>query len=79
MSLAGLGVDAVEDAAAAALGLCTHTLGWGLQQVLPQPALEDVVRVLPQGWIDRLGLSSQAFVTRTVDNIVCTTGYVRVD
>lgn len=55
MSLSGFGVDAIEDAASAALHLYTHTLGWGLQQTLPEPVLASMAQMLPAGWSNRLG------------------------
>jgi hypothetical protein len=60
MSLAGWGVDAVQDAAAAAINLGTQTLGWGLQQTLPEPVLGNMAHVLPFDWSDRLGLRESA-------------------
>ena len=59
MSLTGWGVDAVEDAAAAALDMGTRTLGWGLQQTLPQSVLATVTQVLPSDWSCRLGFEQQ--------------------
>jgi hypothetical protein len=59
MSLTGWGVDAVEDAAAAALDMGTRTLGWGLQQALPQSVLTNVTQVLPSDWSSRLGFGQQ--------------------
>jgi hypothetical protein len=56
MSLTGWGVDAVEDAAAAALNLGSQALGWGLTQALPAPVLQSVTQVLPEGWVGRLGI-----------------------
>jgi hypothetical protein len=78
MSLAGWGVDAVEDTAAAAFGVCTHTLGWGLQKALSQPALQDVLRVLPQGWVDRLGLRREVSAVELADEVARRMGLVRV-
>jgi hypothetical protein len=60
MSLTGWGVDAVEDAAAAALSVCTQTIGWGLQQTLPEPVLGNMAHLLPFDWSDRLGLREYA-------------------
>lgn len=63
MSLTGWGVDAVEDAAAAALNLGTQTLGWGLQQTLPEPVLGNMAQLLPFDWSDRLGLREYSVQT----------------
>jgi hypothetical protein len=60
MSLAGWGVDAVEDAAAAAVNVAAQTLGWGLQQTLPEPVLGNMAHLLPFDWSDRLGLREYA-------------------
>lgn len=56
MSLTGWGVDAVEDAAAAALSLGSQALGWGLTQTLPAPVLQSVTQVVPADWVGRLGI-----------------------
>jgi len=56
MSLTGWGVDVVEDVAAAALGMSTAAVGWGLQHTLPQPLLANVAQLLPTEWSSKMGL-----------------------
>jgi hypothetical protein len=59
MSLSGWGVDAAQDAAAAAVSLGSQALGWGLTQALSAPVLQSVTQVLPADWVGRLGIQPE--------------------
>lgn len=60
LALSGWGVDALQDAAAAAICAATHAAGVGPPTNLPQPLLAAASRLLPPGLVQQLGIKPAA-------------------
>lgn len=56
LSLSGLGVDVLQDAAAAAITIACSWLGLGSVRSLPPSVLHALARLLPTGLVQALGL-----------------------